>query len=122
MFAFPSGPMETSKKSSSERSEVPTSPPMLTEPVWMMWSLAWLTVNTGSRLFAFSDWANMTFQVEPAGMSFGPPVRPGAIGSNRTGGPTLLDWYQTTSTRPASPAAIAGKIAVPVPELIRHGP
>jgi hypothetical protein len=68
MFALPSGPIAISKKSSSERSELPVSPPMLTEPVWMMWSLAWLTVNTGSRPLAFNDCANMTFQVEPAGI------------------------------------------------------
>ena len=96
---------------------------MLIFPSWFFWLLTWLTVNTGSRLSALSDCANITNQCEPFGIAFGPPVSwPGLAGSDTSGGVGLLDWYQTISTLPASPAAIHGKIDVPVPELTLNGP
>jgi hypothetical protein len=63
MFANPSGPIATEKKSRSARVPLAQrSPRLQIGPKCITWSLTCEMVKTGSRESAFSDWANIVFQ------------------------------------------------------------
>src|SRR5947209_7983048 len=50
------------KKSARLRSELPSRPPVEICPVWLEWSVAWLTVKTGETAWPFTLSATNTFQ------------------------------------------------------------
>src|SRR4051794_31176129 len=104
MFARPAVSIDTSKKSSSVRSPPSTSQLM---PFWQM-SPVWITGLTASEYDAtvgFVDdapviWAAATVQVVLAS--------PGSRYFDSEPAAPPDPWYQTTSMRPAPPAAIHG--------------
>src|SRR6266849_2299962 len=50
------------KKSARLRSELPNSPPVEICPVWLEWSVAWLTAKTGEMAWPLTLSATNTFQ------------------------------------------------------------
>src|SRR6266480_4260299 len=50
------------KKSARLRSELPSKPPVEICPVWLTWSVAWLSVKTGEMAWALTLSATNTFQ------------------------------------------------------------
>src|SRR2546421_2992064 len=50
------------KKSARLRSELPGRPPVEIDPVWLTWSVAWLSVKTGALAWPLTVSVTYTFQ------------------------------------------------------------